>query len=242
MLFLLGTSSLPQISLPKKSISQIFLTPNEVSCDQGSITAADLKSLDIEARDDCEVTYLMMACEFGLVDAVRMLLEWGLDINAVNKWGHTALHYAYGAGSEDCIEELLVKGANEKIRGCKELGAMTPREMAISRSFGDAWEKSYKRARTRIRRRVRKMRQKRRRDGLEDEVFHGLDLLFDTDHLLGQLIDVNGDSRGNGDVTELDQAVGLRKYLTTLSFKYCIIFLLVVGALWIANINCNLHI
>jgi ankyrin repeat protein len=57
----------------------------------------------------------MMACEFGCITAAKTLLRCGVEIDAVDKWGHSALHYAGGGGHGDCIGEALVAGANWKI-------------------------------------------------------------------------------------------------------------------------------
>jgi ankyrin repeat protein len=46
------------------------------------------------------------------IDAVKMLLEKGANIDARNMVGKTALHVAKQGGHKDTVESLLAKGAD----------------------------------------------------------------------------------------------------------------------------------
>lgn len=63
------------------------------------------------ARDSDESTPLHCAAWKGHVEAVRLLLEAGADVNAHNKnghWGRTPLHAA-AHGNQAAIAELLIQ-------------------------------------------------------------------------------------------------------------------------------------
>ena len=76
-------------------------------------------------NDGCGKTPLMIACEAGSYDAVRILLENGADVNARDYCGETALIYAasptgYSDDPDDQIriaELLLENGADKDVSG-----------------------------------------------------------------------------------------------------------------------------
>ena len=47
-------------------------------------------------------------------DAVRLLIQQGADVNAVNRSGHTALWFAFNNGDKPMVDFLLSHGANKK--------------------------------------------------------------------------------------------------------------------------------
>jgi ankyrin repeat protein len=53
------------------------------------------------------------------LEAVRLALEWGNDVNAVNGSGDTALHGAAFRGSNDIVKLLVEKGAKLDVRNKK---------------------------------------------------------------------------------------------------------------------------
>ncbi|EQC25412.1 hypothetical protein SDRG_16739 [Saprolegnia diclina VS20] len=48
----------------------------------------------LEYRDEQKRTPLMMACTYGFADCMRLLVEHGANLHAVDKKGNTPLHYA----------------------------------------------------------------------------------------------------------------------------------------------------
>ena len=70
----------------------------------------------INAPDAEGDTPLMWAAETGKVDAVRILLEYGVDINAKNTDGETALHWAVKGGYQGVVQLLLDKQADPNIK------------------------------------------------------------------------------------------------------------------------------
>ncbi|OGR62405.1 MAG: hypothetical protein A2X31_01705 [Elusimicrobia bacterium GWB2_63_22] len=57
-------------------------------------------------------TPLQIAAYFGAVDAARLLIEHGADINASTRLRATPLHLAAGMGRTSMVQFLLEKGAN----------------------------------------------------------------------------------------------------------------------------------
>jgi ankyrin repeat protein len=52
----------------------------------------------------------------ALLDAVKLCLELGMDVNDVNSMGLTALHGAANRGSDDIIKFLVEKGAKLDVK------------------------------------------------------------------------------------------------------------------------------
>ena len=70
-------------------------------------------------RTEDERTVLFVAVKAGhadVVDVVQLLLDGGLDINAQDGWGITALGYAVSYGPADVVRLLLQHGANVNVR------------------------------------------------------------------------------------------------------------------------------
>ena len=53
------------------------------------------------------------------VEMIKFLLSQGLNINAKDAWGNTALFYAYSKGNKKIMDFLLRHGANPKIKNNK---------------------------------------------------------------------------------------------------------------------------
>lgn len=76
-------------------------------------------------NDKCGYTPLMLACNSGNYDAAKLLLENGVDVNATDYCGNTALmytvnFYTYTRGKEEQVkiaELLLQYGADKNIEG-----------------------------------------------------------------------------------------------------------------------------
>ena len=67
------------------------------------------------AEDDYQpsgFTDLILACDLGLVDLVKYVLSKGVDVNARDKEGATALNRAVSEGSVDVVKILLDHGAD----------------------------------------------------------------------------------------------------------------------------------
>jgi ankyrin repeat protein len=54
----------------------------------------------------------MWAANFGHKEIVKRLIAVGVDVNAKNKWGETALHLATRYGHKKIVESLIAAGAN----------------------------------------------------------------------------------------------------------------------------------
>ena len=62
--------------------------------------------------DESEASPLMWAATEDHRDSVQLLCERGADVNAKDKGGNTALHFAAGHGNRALVELLLKQGAN----------------------------------------------------------------------------------------------------------------------------------
>ncbi|KAI6677729.1 hypothetical protein NL676_038525 [Syzygium grande] len=73
----------------------------------------------------------------GHIEVVKALLKKGIDINAKDEDGYTALHWAIQSGHMDAVELLVKKGANAEAMTNKGLSALQIAEslayMGISR-------------------------------------------------------------------------------------------------------------
>ena len=65
------------------------------------------------------------------LDLVKLFVENGADVNAVNNTGSSALHYAAQQGNEKMVEYLMAKGAKSDI---KNKQGRTPAELARGRA------------------------------------------------------------------------------------------------------------
>ena len=63
------------------------------------------------------------------LEAVKLLVELGVDVNAANKTGITALHGAALMGADDVISYLVTKGANVN---ATDIGGQTPYTIAAA--------------------------------------------------------------------------------------------------------------
>lgn len=69
----------------------------------------------LDARDTDGSTPLHCAVWKGHVDAVRLLLDAGADVHALNHndhWGDTSLHAAAHSNNRECVELLIRHGAD----------------------------------------------------------------------------------------------------------------------------------
>jgi ankyrin repeat protein len=83
---------------------------------------------DPDARDSYGGTALHAAMFQGNIKIVQMLINYGLDVNAIgSKNGYTPLHDAVWANNAAAARELLAHGANTGIKG---KDGLTPLEKA----------------------------------------------------------------------------------------------------------------
>lgn len=64
------------------------------------------------SHSDGERTILQMAVIAGSLPAIKILLEFGADVNAESKGGMTALFWSCLLGQEEYVQELLAAGAS----------------------------------------------------------------------------------------------------------------------------------
>lgn len=61
---------------------------------------------------DETTTALIEACKAGQLDAVRLLIDKGADVNLATKKGYTPIMVAAMNGHKDILSYLIQKGAN----------------------------------------------------------------------------------------------------------------------------------
>jgi len=86
-------------------------------------------AVDLDPRDEMGITPLMLVSQEGFPKEVCYLISWDADVNAVDKQGRTALHYATHSSSVT-IKVLLLCGANTNLR---DLHGKTAAEYAKER-------------------------------------------------------------------------------------------------------------
>lgn len=109
-----------------ESVIVDFLSVLEVSVDQSSTPISSAVSLATPSGQ----TMLHLAAMLGFSDLIRTLIRYDIDLDARDRNGYTALHYATLAKSKECAKLLIDSGADLEV--VNALGK-TPQEQA---SFG----------------------------------------------------------------------------------------------------------
>ncbi|MFN7038138.1 MAG: ankyrin repeat domain-containing protein [Alphaproteobacteria bacterium] len=76
-----------------------------------------LNEIGANDRDGEDKTGLILSVIRGDIDSAKIFLEKGTDVNAVDRYGCTALHYAAMRNHKDVLELLLENNANVEIKG-----------------------------------------------------------------------------------------------------------------------------
>lgn len=90
---------------------------------------------------------LDFACNSGMLETARDLIQGGADVNHVGFLNRTALHWAALAGNADLIVELLRHGVDPYI---KDIFGFTARDFAVQQKHKEAasvlswWPSLYK--------------------------------------------------------------------------------------------------
>ncbi len=90
--------------------------------------------IDIHTRDAEDESVLHYACTWGNLRAVRLLVEAGANIDALQEMDKTPLHYAAAYQFLDIVEYLVGKGADPSR---KDAFGYTPLEWAIQMGASD---------------------------------------------------------------------------------------------------------
>ena len=72
---------------------------------------------------------LFAAARKGDIEAVKVVLQKGVDVNAKTRYGATALHYACDRGHLEVVRFLIERGADVNARAeidCNGMGGQTP--------------------------------------------------------------------------------------------------------------------
>jgi len=95
---------------------------NEISLESllkriGALPAFEgIKPLTVTSRNSVNETPLHVAAIWGEVEAIRLLVAAGADINAAGEHGHTPLQEAAGQLKIEAVKVLLELGADPSIK------------------------------------------------------------------------------------------------------------------------------
>ncbi len=78
---------------------------------QGDLLGFDIESIDVLTFTLDEDSLLHMAAYAGNMEAVKLLVELGADVNALGDMHYTPLHYAARKGHDDVYDYLIANGA-----------------------------------------------------------------------------------------------------------------------------------
>ncbi len=97
------------------------------------------RGADVDARDHCGETGLMLAARSRYREIVETLISNGADLNATAKFGLSALMLAVVAGHEEVARVLAKSGADLSLRGTGALGFAdkTAYDLALERGMLD---------------------------------------------------------------------------------------------------------
>lgn len=93
--------------------------------------------LIIDIPNQNGITPFLYACIKGSKQVMDLLLDLGVNINAIDNDGNTCLHYAVMSNSRRVVKKLLVRGANRNIKN-KE--GQTPYDKAKSVGYNEVAE------------------------------------------------------------------------------------------------------
>lgn len=74
-----------------------------------------ISTLNINIENINKETPTHIACKYGHVECLRILINAGADINSKDFWGWTCLIAACAYAHPECIKELLQRGADTSI-------------------------------------------------------------------------------------------------------------------------------
>jgi ankyrin repeat protein len=141
----------------QNSISDLLIyrgkTASEISPDARNLAYAvksnDLERVrskigkfDVDQRDEAGTPFLTLASERGFLELVKLLVENGADLNAMNIVGHTALNRAVFFGKAEVVDHLLSKKAD--VNKTDKRFALTPLMAAARKNRIEIGEKLIK--------------------------------------------------------------------------------------------------
>ncbi len=97
---------------------------------------------DADQKDEAGTPFVALAAERGFLEIVKMLVEAGADVDAMNAVGHTALNRAVFFGKADVVDYLLEKKADVNVTD--EKFVLTPLMAAARKNRAALGEKLIK--------------------------------------------------------------------------------------------------
>lgn len=103
---------------------------------------SQIGKFDVNQKDEAGTPLLTLAAERDFVEIVKLLIENGADINAMNAVGHTALNRAVFFGKDAAIDFLLAKKAD--VNKTDKKFVLTPLMSAARKNRSEIGEKLIK--------------------------------------------------------------------------------------------------
>jgi hypothetical protein len=88
----------------------------EAACEAKAADCAGLMAVLPDVGDEERRDFLHEASRRGFTAGLRALLDAGVDVNATDEYGQTALLWAAVRGAVDCVDLLLSRGADRALR------------------------------------------------------------------------------------------------------------------------------
>ena len=90
----------------------------------------EMRSIDVEAKDEYGMTCLHSAARFGHLAICRLLIVKGAQLEAKNRNGSTPLHWAAYRGHVEIVRLLCDRGAD--VEACADYGCRPLHEAAMN--------------------------------------------------------------------------------------------------------------
>eukprot|EP00793_Prasinoderma_coloniale_P005275 PRCOL_00001037-RA len=103
-------------AMPGKVSTRIFSAARHGRQDELAMLLAEVDTDAAGVRDRFLNTPLIVASQNNRKRACRAALRGGVDVNAANKHGNTALHYAFAYSYFEVADYLISKGANTSLK------------------------------------------------------------------------------------------------------------------------------
>lgn len=113
----------PDAGAPPPTAASIPTQPPEITNILDAAKYGDIEAIEdfvaigkTDDKDDSGRNALHYAVGFNQPEAVQVLLDNKMDVNATDKYGNTGLHFAAGYAREDIARMLLKAGADGKVK------------------------------------------------------------------------------------------------------------------------------
>ena len=104
------------VTFSRQRDSAVDLGGDSLLCASQRNSQPRLADLDLNLADNDGLTLMHLCCFAGAVDWVRVLLDCGAEVDAIDEAGWTPLHVASAEGLSDAVQMLAAAGARLDVR------------------------------------------------------------------------------------------------------------------------------